>query len=262
MTTKQMTAEDVLGAGRLIVLQKVPYLYSKLLLLSWRPAPGLGTVGVTKRLVALYDPDAVVKWTPKQCAGAQVHEVMHTAMAHFARMGARDPMLWNFAGDLCINPGILAAGLELPEGVLLPDKLGLPPDLVAEEYYDLLLKQQEEAQKEGGSSSNEGEESEGGDQDGEGQGQGQGKGHAGHGHGAGKPKLGGGWCGSCAGRAVPNEPADGDPTANERSEAEVGRIAREIAEAVKEQASKGKGSVPAGWARWADSALEPPRIPW
>ena len=253
-------AEDLLGAGRLIVLQRLPYLYAKLLLLAWRVVVGLGTVAVTKRMVALYDPAAVAGWNPRQCAGAQVHELMHTAMAHFARMGARDPMLWNFAGDLCINPGILAAGLELPEGVLLPDKLGLPPDLVAEEYYDLLLKQQEEAQKEGGSSSNEGEKSEGGDQDGAGQGEGEG--HAGHGHGAGKPKLGGGWCGSCAGRAVPNEPADGDPTANERSEAEVGRIAREIAEAVKEQASKGKGSVPAGWARWADSALEPPRIPW
>ena len=230
-------AEDLLGAGRLIVLQRLPYLYAKLLLLAWRVVVGLGTVAVTKRMVALYDPAAVAGWNPRQCAGAQVHELMHVAMAHFARCGARDPRLWNTAGDLAINPGIVASGLELPQGVLFPQELGLPEDLTAEEYYDLLQKEQE---KNGGQGGEEG-------------------GEQGHGHG---PKLGAGWCGSCAGHPVEGEPADGDPSSGERSEAEVGRVAREIAEAVNEQAQKGKGSVPGGWARWAGGALQPPKIPW
>jgi len=255
------SAEDVLGAGRLVVLRQLPYLYARLLALVPRPTPGLGTIGVTKQMILMYDPAAVARWSAAQAGGALVHEIMHLAMGHHARCGARDPRTYNVAGDLAINPGVLASGLQLPEGVVMPAALGLPSDLTADEYYDLLAQRQPQPppqQPGGGEQGGEGDEEEGnaGGQPGEGKGEGK---PAGHGH---EPRVGGGWCGSCAGRSTPGEPAPGEDVPGARSEAEVARAAREIAEAIQEAAAKGQGNVPAGWARWARAALEPPRVPW
>ena len=50
------------------------------------PAPGLGTVAVTKDMVMLVDPEVVAtKWTPEQVHGVYVHEVCHLALGHHDR---------------------------------------------------------------------------------------------------------------------------------------------------------------------------------
>ena len=46
------------------------------------------------------------------------HEVMHPALLHFCRRGARNPRGWNIAGDKVINDILVAAGLtSIPGGV-------------------------------------------------------------------------------------------------------------------------------------------------
>lgn len=280
--------KETLAAGRLIARMKAPYFRTVLVGLAPVEVKGLGTIGVTKNGVLLVDYDFLAKVTPAQCAGLMVHEVMHIVLKHCDRRGSRDPKLDNMAGDLAINPAIVDMGLELPDGELaglFPEKFGFPRGLTKDEYYELLLKEVQKQPQPGqsgakgkagqrgdepGGKGGKGEPDEPNDEQGEGGSGGDddhdhdGKGAGGQGgesqDGDDKPHTGGGWCGSCAGRAMPNEPEE-DNEAN-RSEAEVERMVRAVAEAVREHAAKGIGKVPAGLARWAEKALEPARIPW
>lgn len=89
----------------------------------------------------LYNPDFVVSLTPDELVGVLAHEVMHCALAHFGRRGARDPARWNCACDLAINTILLDAGLSLPRGRLVPgegDFVDMPRGKSAEAYYAML----------------------------------------------------------------------------------------------------------------------------
>lgn len=89
----------------------------------------------------LYNPDFVLGLTPDELVGVVAHEVMHCALAHFARRGAREPGRWNVACDLAINPVLLDAGLSLPQGRLMPGEgqfVELPWGKSAEAYYAML----------------------------------------------------------------------------------------------------------------------------
>jgi hypothetical protein len=60
------------------------------------------------------------------------HETMHCAALHHTRRGNRDSRRWNIACDYAINPLLVDAGFEMPEGILLdPAYAGLS----AEDIY-------------------------------------------------------------------------------------------------------------------------------
>lgn len=219
-------AAQILAAGRLIARRRAPYFRSILLSFESRPAPGLGTVGCTKRGILMYDPEFVAKLTPDQMGGLWIHECMHRLQKHQERCGARDQKTFNMAGDLTINPMVLDMGLQLPDGDnagLYPDKYGWERGLTADEYYDK-LRQLPPDEKDAPE----------------------------------QPGAGAGWCGSCAGNPLPNEPPDGEG----RGDAELERINRQTAEAIREHASQKRGTMPAELGRWADDILKPPKIPW
>jgi len=97
-----------------------------------------------------YSPEFVNSLSPEQRVGLLAHEVMHNAMAHAARQGARDHALYNEAADLAVNPILREAGFTLPPGALFPGQgkhADLPEGLSAEEYYARLqAKQQQDSQ--------------------------------------------------------------------------------------------------------------------
>lgn len=67
-----------------------------------------------------------------------LHEVLHAALLHGVRRGARDPRRWGIATDIVVN-GIVAAqpGMKVPDiGVRVPEL----EHLDAEEIYDLLAR--------------------------------------------------------------------------------------------------------------------------
>lgn len=68
-------------------------------------------------------------------AGTLAHEVMHPALHHHARRSGRDPGRWNMACDYAINPLLVDAGLNLPDGILLDDRFR---GMSAEQIYNLL----------------------------------------------------------------------------------------------------------------------------
>lgn len=222
-------AREVLVAGRLIAKRKAPYFRALLLSYVLREAPGLSTVGVTASRIFLWDPAFVGRLTPDEMGGVWLHECMHSLNRHCQRVGTRDPKMWNMAGDLAINPAVRDMGATLPSGELaglFPEVFGLPVGLTADEYYEALEKL-----------ANAG------------------------GKGADEPKAGGGYCGSCAGRPLPNEPDGSDPDG--RTEGEQERSLREVAEDIQRvAAARGIGSIPAALRRWADEALAPPVVPW
>lgn len=73
---------------------------------------------------------------PAQLDALLLHEVLHAALLHVKRRGARDPYQWNVAADIVVN-GIIdkQEGLELPPGPMRSSDL---EDKRVEEIYMLL----------------------------------------------------------------------------------------------------------------------------
>ncbi|GAA1069036.1 hypothetical protein GCM10009665_75680 [Kitasatospora nipponensis] len=68
------------------------------------------------------------------------HEMLHAALRHGERRGARDPYLFNVAADYVINGWLLEMGIgEMPEGLLHDPGL---KGLSAEEVYDRIVRDQ------------------------------------------------------------------------------------------------------------------------
>jgi predicted metal-dependent peptidase len=246
------TTEQRLAAGRLKAVQLMPYLASALFALRPRPAPGLGTLGVTAGSVLMYDPAVVDEWSTEALGWVLLHEVCHVLRDHAGRKGARPHAAWNICGDAEINDDLELAGAKWPPpppatardkgngGPILPASLGAPDGLTAEEYYARLPPPK--APQAGA-----GEDGEGGTQEG------QGKPHA---------HPGRGECGGCAG----GEPLPGEAEADAedgQTPIELEATRRAVAAAIQEHAAnKGRGSVPAGMERWAEEILGPPYVDW
>jgi len=235
-----------LSACRLYARRHAPCMTAVLLALVPREIPGLGTMGVTADGRLFYDPDLRGPWTVRQGATVLLHEAWHVLRRHAGRAevaratGQTEARLWNVAADAEINDDIPQEGVwRFPEtGVdgsrappVLPASLftvvgdpgGMPNGHLAEGYYAELRKRLKPSGL------------------------------------AGSNRPGPGWCGSGAGCPLPGEP---DPDGKGRTPAELERVRRTVAEAVKTETSKGRGSTPGGWVVWADTQLDPPKIPW
>jgi len=184
------------------------------------------------------NPNFFAKLTPDEGAMAMVHETWHLLLEHADRADRQgipvsDNEIWNFAGDIEINQHD-AIYKRLPGEPLTPDTFKFKPNLLAEEYYELLKKLPKITISI-------------------------------------QPMPGSGHCGSCAhGNSADYElPApthttgdgqDGKKNGSSHvpgiSEARSKIIAQEVARQIQE-ASKTRGNVPAGWQRWADKFLTP-----
>ncbi len=108
--------------------------------------------------ISLYwNPEFVETLTAATLAGTLAHEVMHPALHHHVRRSGRDPKRWNMACDYAINPLLIDAGLNLPEGVLLDNRFR---GMSAEHIYNLL---EAESESDQGSEDGEGKPESGGD---------------------------------------------------------------------------------------------------
>jgi predicted metal-dependent peptidase len=169
-----------------------------------------------KRLI--YDPSFVANLPAKQVEGLVVHEVMHVAMAHMARLNGRNLQKANIAMDLAINPLVKEAGFELPPGAIFPGQgkfAKLPTGKSFEEYYRLLPTDPPGQQQDQGDSDD-----------------------------------GNGWGPEGWGKV--QKPGDGSEAAAREAEAEAKIQTSQAAEAAKQKATgKQRGSLPA----WIDRLL-------
>ena len=220
-----------LGDARLYLRQKAKHWRPLILKLVPIEVPGYGTMGITKHFVMPYDPDFVMSLSIPQLAGCLVHEVLHPFLKHHERyQPGLDAGLFNESGDRVINPIVLAMpGLELPEGLLLPSDLQMLSGLTVMEYYNAAAQQGQQGRKpkKGTGKPGSGEHS---------------------GHEGDKP--------------IPGLPSEEELSKIGRTETEVHRAVKAVAEGLKQEAAKGQGSLPAGLARLIEATLAPPKVRW
>ena len=101
---------------------------------------------VTDGTHLFYHPAFVHEITERQRIGVIAHEGYHCAYQHHARMGARDPRVWNHACDYIINLDLKRLKFQLPDGILYDTVYA---GLSSEEVYTLLQKKKQ--QDKGGS---------------------------------------------------------------------------------------------------------------
>ncbi len=244
---RALTADEWrrLRLARMAAVEAMPYYARALFALVPVAAVGLGTFAVDKYLRLYIDPNMLGTndgWSIAISGAVLLHEVGHVLREHADRADAVDVRVdrecWNIAADAEINDDLLAAGLGLPEGVVTPGAIGCEDGHAAEVYYRHLVPPGAPRIPQNG------------------------------------PGVGGGGsegfgCGSGAGdKPVPGElPAAvdlGSGTGLSGASADLVRVA--VARAVQAEMStyggSGRGTMPAGIARWAAQQLAAAVVPW
>ena len=240
--------------ARYLASKKMPYLASALFRLPIRFDPGTKTASISPDGVISLG-SAFAEADVKSLAFVLAHEVLHWTLDFWARLGVRDLRTFNAAHDLEINQALVSAGMSLPKDSsgevfepLLPGPMGLKPGLIAEEYYELLIKRRPQDPDHSGSGKTQ-------------------KGQKGQGSGSGQPgdKDPDQEKDSGSGRGLPKFPEDVLP-GEKRSGSEEG-LSEDEAQSIREQvardAARDPGSVPGSVLR----ALEPlipkkAQVPW
>ncbi|MDE3063477.1 MAG: hypothetical protein KGJ51_10500 [Acidobacteriota bacterium] len=119
-----------------------PFFGSLLFRLKGRESRSIKTMA-TDGVSLYWNPEFVKTLNAATLAGTLAHEVMHPALHHHVRRSGRDPKRWNIACDYAINPLLVDAGLNLPEGVLLDNRYR---GMSAEQIYNLLETESESDQ--------------------------------------------------------------------------------------------------------------------
>lgn len=123
-TSKQVTqptAKQKMIAARTRLVLEQPFFGALALRLKLYEDPGCGTAWVDGVTLG-YDPKFIEALTPDQVTALVAHEVLHCACGHPWRRDNREPLRWNVACDLAINPVLVGAGFTLPPGGLLDPK--------------------------------------------------------------------------------------------------------------------------------------------
>ena len=105
---------------------------------SWdETIPTACTNGIEMKI----NPEFFMKWDADQRLGLILHETLHTAYMHPARLGNRDPRLYNMAADYVINLVIKDRGFKLPDDGLYNARFR---GMSSEEVYDILKQEMQE----------------------------------------------------------------------------------------------------------------------
>lgn len=139
--------EDRITKARANIVMDSPFFGSLICRMEHIPRPGTQTMATDGRHV-YYEPDFVEQLTDAQLKGVSVHEVMHCALSHHARLQDRNPRVWNMACDYAINPIIKNSGFSLPEPHLDDPQYH---NMNADEIYHELMKHAQHGGGGGGS---------------------------------------------------------------------------------------------------------------
>lgn len=222
---RELTASEraEFAAARLIAFELAPYFAHALLAVTPLAAPGLGTFAVDKAWRLYLDPATLAEWGPHHSAGVLVHEVGHLVREHAARAEALGPSVDRRIWNYATDAAI--------NDDLIRAGVDLPGSPVTPDALNLPPNGVEEQYY--ALLCQDGTLPEDDDTD------------DGEGCGSGAGDLAAPWEESSA----PGLSATGQQIAR-----------RLVAEAV--QDSRGRGSAPAGIARWAREVLATPPLPW
>jgi predicted metal-dependent peptidase len=92
----------------------------------------------TDGLSILFNPDFFVSLSKEEQVFLLLHEVGHVIFSHMTRRGARDPRVWNYAGDYVINAMLIERSFKMPEGGLYEARF---KEMSTDQVYDILIKE-------------------------------------------------------------------------------------------------------------------------
>ncbi|NBM20927.1 DUF2201 family putative metallopeptidase [Streptomyces sp. GC420] len=99
-------------------------------------AHGISIAAVSAAAGEIYI-NPLVRYADEEWRFVLAHEMLHAALRHGDRRGARDPYLFNIAADYVVNGWLVEMRVgEMPEGLLYDPRLG---GLSAEEVYDRIV---------------------------------------------------------------------------------------------------------------------------
>ena len=137
----KQNASGILADCRRNMIYRFPFIGSIAMNLDMVPTRDLrNPTAATDGQAIYFDIDFLSELTNDQRIFVIAHEVWHNVMLHLVRREKRNHMLFNVATDLEVNQILVKDGLSIPDGCLLPANMGVPSDLSAEEYYNILLK--------------------------------------------------------------------------------------------------------------------------
>lgn len=144
-----MNAIEIVSQARRALVMDYPFF--GMLALRLRPVETLSVKTFSTDGKSLYfNPLFATSLGKMEIVAVLAHEVLHCANNHTTRRNGRDHKLWSKACDYAINGILKRTGFKLPERVLLdPEFDGMP----AEQIYDLLLKQSQQAESQAQGSS-------------------------------------------------------------------------------------------------------------
>ncbi|MEE6261628.1 vWA domain-containing protein [Plantactinospora sonchi] len=213
-------------AARFRAAQDRPYLATALFSVTVVESRQVPTMGVDRRWRCYVSPEFVDRLPVPQLAAVWIHEVAHLLRDHHGRADRlahadrADHHRVNVAQDCEINDDLIADLLPLPPGRIEPKTYQLPDGLLFEQYLPRLPASVH--------------------------------GHPGFGgeHGTGVESD----CGS--GAHGVDRPWENGAAEGAVSDVEAGAIRRDTARAIRTH-GRTRGTVPAGWQRWAVEVLEP-----
>lgn len=162
MATTDMTKyKNACTKARAKVLGRFPHLSPLILNLPFQIIPDCPTGFVTQGGVVGIGTGFIDKYSNPELAALFIHEGFHVMFDHFGRRGARDPKLWNMAGDVVINETIrrmtriMTMDIAPDRDMLYPETFNL--DFANEgniptvdTVYNLLLKEAEKNKSKAG----------------------------------------------------------------------------------------------------------------
>lgn len=255
-----------LQAARIRLVTERPYLASAAWALQPVPKPGLRSMAVDMYWRLYYDPAVISRWSVEVIEGALYHELCHLLRNHPERMRCFNPRLNNIATDAEINDDLIREGVKFPAQPVTPEWIGQPDNLLAEEYYAALEKEEWSSsanQTKNHAQSDSTVEKKAGEPA---QASGRNSSKAKEGEcrvsdSPEPPRPGSGRCGSCAtGQMAPWEDKPPGKGSSDLSLTEGEFIRRDVAKQIREHA-RGQACVPGHWARWAEEKLDP-KVDW
>ena len=138
--------KEALIVARVALLLNHPFFGTLATRLQLKEATGdwLDTMSTDGRCI-YYNSDFISKLSKKQIEFGLCHEILHVIFDHMARRDYRHPKLFNIATDYCVNGQLIRdrIGEEITTVKLFHDPKYY--DMSAEEIYDLLVKEGEDA---------------------------------------------------------------------------------------------------------------------
>jgi predicted metal-dependent peptidase len=100
--------------------------------------PKITTAAISSKTL-YWDVEFFLSRTPAQRVTVLAHELWHNGLLHGARMGKRDPKIWNYAGDHVINLRLEEDGYDMSGFDYLMDHRF--KGMSTEEVYDILIQE-------------------------------------------------------------------------------------------------------------------------